>query len=58
MKNSTYCTLYLIRHGETEWNKQKRIQGQLDSPLTRKGIAGTKELAKKLHHIHFDAMLT
>ena len=30
-------TLYLIRHGQTEWNVQRRMQGRLDSPLTTKG---------------------
>ncbi len=29
--------LSLLRHGETEWNRKGRIQGQLDSPLTSKG---------------------
>lgn len=26
--------IYLVRHGETEWNEQQRLQGRLDSPLT------------------------
>ena len=30
-------TLYLIRHGETEWNRERRFQGWLDSPLTAEG---------------------
>lgn len=29
--------VYLVRHGETQWNVQRRIQGQSDSPLTEKG---------------------
>jgi len=29
--------LYLVRHGETEWNRQQRMQGSLDSPLTPEG---------------------
>ncbi len=29
--------IYLVRHGETEWNTQGRFQGGLDSPLTRNG---------------------
>ncbi len=29
--------IYLLRHGETEWNVQGRIQGALDSPLTERG---------------------
>ena len=29
--------LYIVRHGETEWNVQQRMQGRLDSPLTSDG---------------------
>jgi len=29
--------VYLVRHGETQWNAERRIQGQSDSPLTEKG---------------------
>jgi probable phosphoglycerate mutase len=32
------CIL-LVRHGETEWNLQRRFQGRSDSPLTARGIA-------------------
>ena len=31
--------LYIIRHGETEWNAEQRMQGRLDSPLNEKGRA-------------------
>ena len=30
--------VYLLRHGETFWNREDRLQGQLDSPLTRRGV--------------------
>lgn len=30
--------IYLLRHGETHWNRSGRLQGQLDSPLTHSGI--------------------
>lgn len=29
--------IYLLRHGETEWNLDGRLQGHLDSPLTERG---------------------
>lgn len=32
------CIL-LVRHGETEWNLQRRVQGCLDSPLTNRGVS-------------------
>jgi broad specificity phosphatase PhoE len=31
------AAIYLVRHGETEWNAQARFQGRRDSPLTRRG---------------------
>lgn len=31
--------LYLIRHGQTKWNLEKRMQGHKDSPLTEVGIS-------------------
>ena len=30
---------YLVRHGETQWNQEHRLQGWLDSPLTENGRA-------------------
>lgn len=36
-------TLYLMRHGETMFNVQKKIQGWCDSPLTENGIAQAKK---------------
>ncbi len=32
-----YPSLYILRHGQTEWNAQHRVQGSLDSPLTALG---------------------
>jgi broad specificity phosphatase PhoE len=42
------CTLYLIRHGETEFNKKDIVQGGLDSPLTATGIYQAELLGKFL----------
>lgn len=58
MQNSPYCTLYIIRHGETEWNIIDRIQGQLDSFLTENGIKQAKKLSKKFGVIKFDAIFS
>ena len=30
-------TIYFVRHGETKWNVERRLQGRLDSPLTERG---------------------
>jgi len=48
--------LYLIRHGQTEWNKAHRFQGQLDSPLTSGGVRQVEALAKRLQSVPFDAI--
>lgn len=41
-------TVYLIRHGQTEWNVERRMQGQSDSPLTPLGIQMAEHLAPTL----------
>jgi probable phosphoglycerate mutase len=43
-----YPTIYLLRHGQTEWNVEGRYQGQMDSPLTLKGKEQAKANALKL----------
>jgi broad specificity phosphatase PhoE len=51
-------TLYLTRHGETEWNAEKRMQGWKDSPLTEKGENDAKALGKRLETVDFEAIYT
>lgn len=46
--------LYLIRHGETLFNVQQKIQGWCDSPLTVKGRKQAKVVADYLSDIEFD----
>jgi broad specificity phosphatase PhoE len=40
--------LYLLRHGETAWNAEKRIQGIADQPLNKVGLAQAKALIPPL----------
>jgi len=37
----TTTTLYFVRHGQTEWNLDERMQGHLNSDLTAHGIQQT-----------------
>lgn len=48
MTSHTHCELILVRHGETDWNKEGRIQGQIDVPLNRSGVAQAKATASAL----------
>jgi probable phosphoglycerate mutase len=41
-------TIILLRHGETHWNRQQRIQGHGDSPLTLKGIEQAKAYGRAI----------
>jgi probable phosphoglycerate mutase len=49
-------TLLLIRHGETAWNAESRIQGQLDVPLSNAGIWQAGRLAQRLADQTIDAI--
>lgn len=40
--------IYLVRHGETEWNRAARLQGQLDSPLTERGRAQARAAGRAM----------
>jgi broad specificity phosphatase PhoE len=53
-----YCTIYLVRHGETENNVNDIVQGHVDSPLTDKGIQDVKRLQRELKNIKFDAVFS
>ncbi|MGA1083650.1 MAG: histidine phosphatase family protein [Burkholderiaceae bacterium] len=50
--------LWLCRHGETDWNAIRRIQGQLDVPLNALGQAQAKKLAQALAHHDFDEVVS
>ncbi|MFK5987131.1 MAG: histidine phosphatase family protein [Pseudomonadota bacterium] len=40
--------LFLVRHGQTQWNLDGRVQGQLDSSLTKLGKGQAKQVRKRL----------
>jgi phosphoserine phosphatase len=50
--------LLLVRHGETEWNRQGRFQGQIDVPLNNNGRAQGQKAAEFLKPITIDAAYT
>lgn len=54
----SYCTLYIVRHGQTDWNAQGLIQGETDVPLNKEGVNQAKDLAKNLQKIKFDAIFS
>ncbi|MFS0784381.1 histidine phosphatase family protein [Bacillus sp. 1P06AnD] len=47
-------TIYLTRHGQTEWNVLHRMQGWGNGELTEKGISDAKNLAVRLKDTHID----
>ncbi|EDS77809.1 phosphoglycerate mutase family protein [Clostridium botulinum C str. Eklund] len=49
-------TIYLTRHGQTEWNLNKRLQGWKNSPLTELGISQAKALSERLKNIEIDVI--
>jgi phosphoserine phosphatase len=52
----TTTTIYFIRHGQTEWNLEKRLQGHMNSPLTKDGEKQAKNLSNHLEKLQFDAI--
>ena len=50
--------LWLVRHGETEWNRTRRVQGDTDVPLNALGLRQAEALAKRIGHERFDTVYT
>lgn len=46
----------VVRHGETAWNAQSRIQGHLDSPLSEEGLAQALLVGERIGHERFDRL--
>lgn len=49
---------YLVRHGQTELNKKRRMQGITNSPLTKKGVKKAIKLGQQLADVRFAAVYT
>jgi len=49
--------LIVMRHGETDWNRQQRFQGQIDVPLNAVGLAQAERLAQRLQRETFDVVV-
>ena len=46
--------IYLVRHGQTDWNYQKKIQGQQDVDINEQGIRQAEKLAEILKNVPFE----
>lgn len=49
-------TILLARHGETDWNAERRVQGHTDRPLNSRGREQARALANQLESEHLDAI--
>ncbi len=49
---------YIFRHGETDWNIERRCQGHTNIPLNQNGLAQAMALAERLSGIHLDIIVS
>lgn len=50
--------IYIVRHGITEWNKLKKLQGAADVPLAKEGILLAQKTGEALKDVKFDICFT
>lgn len=50
--------LYVVRHGQTEWNVLKKMQGSVDIPLNGRGKEQAEETKASLKNINFDIIIS
>lgn len=51
-------TLALVRHGETEWNAERRVQGRSDNPLNETGRSQVRAAAEVLRDSEWDFIVS
>jgi broad specificity phosphatase PhoE len=51
-------TLFVFRHGQTDWNREGRLQGHIDIPLNATGLAQAEALADRLRVHRLDAVVS
>jgi len=56
MEEQKFATLYLVRHGETDWNAEKRIQGRIDRPLNEVGTQQAHAVGQELASVRAAAI--
>ena len=50
--------LYVVRHGQTIWNLERRVQGITDIPLTEEGIKSAEELKELVNTLNIDVVIS
>ena len=50
--------IYIVRHGQTDWNVLTKRQGHTNIPLNQKGIEQAEELKEKLKDVSFDLVFS
>ena len=55
---SEVTTVILVRHGETDYNRQRRFQGLADIPLNKTGINQARLLAERLKDVQIDVFIS
>ena len=50
--------LYVVRHGQTIWNLENRVQGITDIPLTEQGIKDAEELKELVKSLNIDVVIS
>ncbi len=58
MESGIVSEIYLIRHGETVWNRENRFLGDTDLPLSEKGIWQAERLSDRLRKVPLCAVYT
>lgn len=48
--------LFLVRHGETDWNRKGRFQGQIDIPLNERGLSQANMTAERFRGVKLDVV--